>query len=153
MNPEKVVHLVNEALEENKSLFLLDLAISFSNKITVIVDGDAGVPLIECIRISRFVENNLDREEEDYALEVTTPDITEPLKSFRQYKKNVGRTMKVKTEEGSIEGVLQKVEDDCIVILQTSREPKPIGKGKITVEREITIPLKEIKEAKVKIII
>jgi ribosome maturation factor RimP len=153
MNPEKVVHLVNEALEENESLFLIDMAISSSNKITVIVDGDAGVPLNECIRISRHVENNLDREEEDYALEVTTPDITEPLKSFRQYKKNVGRTMRVKTEEGTREGILQKFDKESIVILQTSREPKPVGKGKITVEREITIPIEEIIEAKVKIII
>ncbi len=61
-------------------MFLIDLSISANNKIQITVDGDNGVPLSECIRISRNVDNNLDREEEDFSLEVTTPDIAHPLK-------------------------------------------------------------------------
>ena len=120
--------------------------------IKVIVDGDSGVPLSECIRISRHVEHNLDRENEDFSLEVTTPNITDPITDPRQYTKNIDRTLKVKTAEESFEGKLIEVSDQGITLFWKTREPKPIGKGKITVEKQQTIPLIDIREAKVKII-
>ena len=89
MNESKIRDLVDEALAENESLYLIDLVISSNNKIQVTVDGDNGVNLSECVRISRNVEHNLDRDEEDFSLEVTTPDISHPLKINRQYKKNI----------------------------------------------------------------
>lgn len=152
MDLKKVQDLVDEALAENESLFLIDLTISSTNKIQVIVDGDNGVPLSECIRISRNVEHNLDREEEDFSLEVSTPDISNPLKEKRQYKKNINRILKVKTEEENLEGTLTKVTDDNITLTWKAREPKPIGKGKVTVEKIATVNYKDIKEAKVKIV-
>ena len=66
-----VKNLVDEALALNESLYLIDLSISENNKVQVVVDGDTGVPLSECIRISRNINDNLDREEEDFSLEVT----------------------------------------------------------------------------------
>ncbi len=152
MNLDKVKKLVNEAIEENSALFLIDLIFSNDNGIKVIVDGDTGVALSECIRISRHVEHNLDREEEDFSLEVTTPNITDPLVSLRQYNKNIDRTLKVKTETESFEGKLIEVNKNNITLHWKAREPKPIGKGKITVEKQKTIPLSEIKQSKVKII-
>lgn len=152
MNQEKVKKLLQEALDENPTLFLIELAFLANNKIKVIVDGDAGVSLGECIRISRNIEHNLDREEEDFSLEVTSPDIAHPLKVKRQYKKNVGRKLKVKTEEEEFEGTLTSVNETEIVLEWKTREPKPIGKGKHTVEKKETLPFTSIKEAKVKII-
>jgi len=149
----KVRALVDEALEENKSLYLIDLSISAEKKIKVIVDGDNGVPLSECIRISRNVEHNLDREEEDFSLEVTTPDISQPLSQKRQYVKNIGRTLKVKKTDGEkFEGNLSSANEEEIELQWKTREPKPIGKGKVTVEKTATILYKDIKEAKVKIV-
>ncbi len=148
----KVTTLVREAIEENSSLFLIDLKFSGDNGILVVVDGDDGVPLSECIRISRHVEHNLDREEEDFSLEVTTPNITDPLVNLRQYNKNIDRTLKVRTETEKFEGKLIEVNENSITLYWKAREPKPIGKGKITVEKQKTIPLSEIKQAKVKII-
>ena len=148
----KVTTLVNEAIEENSALFLIDLKFSGENSIMVVVDGDQGVPLSECIRISRHVEHNLDREEEDFSLEVTTPNITDPLVNVRQYNKNINRTLKIKTETEKFEGKLIEVNENNITLHWKAREPKPIGKGKITVEKQQTIPLSEIKQAKVKII-
>ena len=78
MDQTKVKDLIDEALALNESLYLVDLSISENNKIQVVVDGDNGVPLSECIRISRSVDNNFDREEEDFSLEVSTPDISHP---------------------------------------------------------------------------
>ncbi|MCF6222987.1 MAG: ribosome assembly cofactor RimP [Flavobacteriaceae bacterium] len=148
----KVTTLVNEAIEENSALFLIDLIFSNDNSILVVVDGDQGVPLSECIRISRHVEHNLDREEEDFSLEVTTPNITDPIVNFRQYNKNINRTLKVRTETEKFEGKLIEVNENNITLHWKAREPKPIGKGKVTVEKQQTIPLSEVKQAKVKII-
>lgn len=152
MNQDKVKVLLQEALDENPSLFLIDLKFLANNKIKVIVDGDSGVPLSECVRISRNIEHNLDREEEDFSLEVTSPDISEPLKVKRQYNKNINRTLKVKTEEGEFQGILSEVTEEEILLTWKTREPKPVGKGKHTVEKKINIPYSDIKEAKVKVV-
>ena len=152
MNQTKVLDLVNEALALNKSLYLIDLSISTTNKIQVTVDGDDGVPLSECIRISRNVEHNFDREEEDFSLEVSTPDIAHPLKVKRQYFKNINRILKIKTSEQEFEGTLVEADEDKIVLNWKAREPKPIGKGKVTVNKAAIISYKDIKEAKVKIV-
>ncbi len=152
MNQTKVLDLVNEALALNESLYLIDLSISTTNKIQVTVDGDNGVPLSECIRISRNVEHNFDREEEDFSLEVSTPDIAHPLKVKRQYIKNINRILKIKTSEQEFEGTLVEADEDKIVLNWKAREPKPIGKGKVTVNKAAIIFYKDIKEAKVKIV-
>lgn len=152
MNREKVERLVNEALEENPSLFLIDLSITAANKIKIIIDGDNGVPLSECIRVSRKVEHNLDRESEDFSLEVSSPDIAEPLRYKRQYKKNIEKILKVSTQEKDYEGKLVGVSDESIVLTWKSREKKPVGKGKITVTHEEEINFKDINQAKVKIV-
>jgi len=153
MEYNKVLTLVNEALEENVSLFLIEATISPDFKIKVVVDGDNGVTVKDCVKISRHIEHNLDRETEDFSLEVTTGGAAEPLKLKRQYKKNVGRILKVRLiDTTEIEGTLTEVLEDGIVLNWKAREPKPVGKGKITVDKNATIAFENIKEAKAKII-
>jgi ribosome maturation factor RimP len=152
MDKQRVQFLLEEALAENTALFLIELTFLPGNKIQVVVDGDTGISLKECIRISKKIDQNLDREEEDFGLEVTSPDIAEPLKVLRQYQKNLNRILKVKTNDDVLEGRLTEVTDTHIVLAWKAREPKPIGKGKVTVEKTATIAHKEITEAKVKII-
>jgi ribosome maturation factor RimP len=152
MDKKKIQDLLEEALAENKSLFLIDLSFSADNRIQVVVDGDTGVPLNECIRINRAIENSFEEEEVDFALEVTSPDIAEPLKVKRQYLKNLNRILKVKTNDAVLEGTLSEVSEENIVLTWKAREPKPIGKGKVTVEKTATVAFQDIKEAKVKII-
>lgn len=152
MNKELVEQIINDTLGANGPLFLISLEFLKDNKISVIIDGDEGVALSECIRISKAVDAELDREEEDFSLEVSSPDVTNPLVVFRQFKKNIGRTLSVKTAEEKIEGKLVEVIGDDIVLNWSAREPKPIGKGKVTVQKSATIPYKNIVEAKVKLI-
>jgi ribosome maturation factor RimP len=153
MDKEKVINLLNDALEENSALYLIELKFLPENKIYVEVDGDAGVSLKECIRINRAIEQDLDREEEDFSLEVTTPDIANPLKVKRQYKKNINRTLEVTLKDNKkVEGLLKNVNEDQIELEWKAREPKPIGKGKVTVVKNETIQFSDILEAKVKII-
>lgn len=144
---EKVNELITEVLLEKPSIFLIDLAISDSFKISVGLDGDNGVALQDCIDISRAIENNLDREEQDFSLEVASVGVGSPLKMTRQYKKNVGRTLIVTTKTEKIEAELVEANDVFIILSWKAREPKKVGKGKETVQKEQQIPYTEIKEA------
>ncbi len=152
MNKDKILHITNQAIQKEASLFLVDLTIDQNNKINIIVDGDQGIPLKECIRINRFIENELDREEEDYSLEVSSPDIAKPIKLIRQYNKNIGKIISVKTKTESFEGKLVSVNKDTIELTWKTREPKPVGKGKITVEKKAIIAFNDIIQTKVKIL-
>ena len=148
---EKVSELLQKALEENPSLFLISLTVTNQNQITVVIDGDKGVSVEDCMTISRAIEHNLDREEEDFSLEVLSAGVSEPLSSIRQYKKNVGRDLKVRTSEENIEATLADANEETITLKWKVREPKPVGKGKHTVHKEAVIEYKDIVEAKVMI--
>lgn len=149
MLKEKVSSLLEAALEEDRSLFLIDFKVGTDNSIKVVLDGDQGVNLKDCMRISRAIEHNLDREEEDFSLEVTSAGAASPLVMPRQYTKNVGRKLQVRTENETFEGNLTSVSEDSIILEWKAREPKPVGKGKVTVQKKQEINFSDIKEAKV----
>lgn len=149
---EKVEALVASYLEEREDLFLVDLKISADDQITIIVDGDQGVNLQDCLDVSRAVEFNLDREEHDFGLQVMSPGLTEPLTNVRQYRKNLGRELDVVlTTNEEVHGELIKVDEDAITLMLRYRRPKLIGKGKEDVEEEKVISLTDIKKALVTI--
>lgn len=154
MNQELIKKLIDEAVEENPTLFLVDLKVSAQNSIEILVDGDEGVSIEDIVRISRHVEHNLDREAEDFSLNVSSAGVGNPLTLPRQYKKNIGRTLKVSKNEGGkdLEGELIEANEEGIVLKWLEREPKPVGKGKHTVEKREAIKYQEIKKAIVKII-
>ena len=130
--------LVNKALEPYPALFLIKLNITPDNVIKVIIDGDNGVGIDDCVNISRAIEGQID-EETDFSFVVP-----------RQYQKNVGRTVQITTTDGKVQEGVLKGETNGIVVIETeTREPKPIGKGKITVKKEHNFALQDIKEAKV----
>lgn len=149
MLQKEVKKLLDAGLEEDTSLFLIDFSVTTDNKIKVVIDGDNGVTVKDCIKISRAIEHNLDREEVDFALEVASAGATAPLVVSRQYKKNVGRKLEVETLGGVYEGNLTAVEEEHIVLEWKAREPKPIGKGKVTVQKRQEIDFSDIKKAKV----
>ena len=146
-----VEDLLEKALKERPDLFLIDFFVLDDNQIKIIIDGDNGVLVEDCMFISRAVEHNLDRDEYDFSLEVTSAGAATPLQQKRQYKKNVGRLLEVKTTTASIEGKLIKVTDNDISLTWKTRELKPIGKGKVTVQKEAHIAYSDIVEAKVMI--
>tara|TARA_R100000935_G_scaffold38680_1_gene59927 strand:+ start:26336 stop:26797 length:462 start_codon:yes stop_codon:yes gene_type:complete len=148
---KEVEKLLNEALAEKPHLFLIDLSITGANQIRVIIDGDNGVSVQDCMDVSRAIEHNLDREEQDFSLEVLSAGVSEPLTMVRQYKKNVGRSLQLTTENDTIEGELTEVTEDAVTLKWKAREPKPVGKGKVTVKKEATVPYNDIVEAKVMI--
>ncbi len=151
MQKENVKQLLDKALEQNPNLFLIDLQIKPGNQIVVVIDGDKSVSVEDCMQVSRAIEHNLDREEEDFSLEVTSAGATSSLLMPRQFKKNIGRKLEVQTENEKFEANLEAANDENITLRWKTREPKPVGKGKVTVKKEVILPYEEITEAKVKI--
>ncbi len=152
MFKERVEELLHEALQGRPDLFLIDFSISNDNAIKIVIDGDNGVLVEDCIYISRAIEHNLDRDEHDFSLEVLSSGATKPLVLPRQYEKHIGRNLEVKTLNGeNIEGQLTETTEKGVLLKWKAREPKPVGKGKVTVTKEANIAFDDIKEAKVKI--
>ena len=152
MDSNKVKQIVEEAIAANPALFLIDWKISPDDKISILADGDEGLSIEEIVRISRFVENNLDREECDFSLEVSSPGVGTALVMPRQYKKNIGRLLEVTlNNETKVEGEIVEADEEGVVLWWETREPKPLGKGKITVEKEEKINYADIKKAIVKV--
>lgn len=152
MFEEKVSQLLEEFLVTRGDLFLISLDVSDNNSIKVIIDGDKGVSVQDCVAASRAIEHNLDRDEIDFSLEVTSAGATAPLLIPRQYKKNLSRKLVVKEITGdSWEGELVKADEEKITLKWKAREHKPVGKGKVTVTKEQNISINNIQEAKVKL--
>lgn len=149
---KKIEELLNNFLEERKDLFLIDLKFSAGDDITVILDGDNGVSLQDCLDASRAIEFNMDREDHDFSLQVMSAGLSEPLSSERQFRKNIGRDLDILMNDSTkIEGELAKVDDEKITLILRYRKPKEVGKGKVDVEEEKEIPYSEIKKALVAI--
>ena len=147
---DKVNSVVASVLEEREDLFLIELKIDDTNKINIVLDGDNGVNLQDCISVSRAVESNLDREELDFSLEVASAGVSRPLQFPRQYVKNIGRKLAVKIIQGElIEAEIIAANESEITLRWMAREQKKVGKGKETVEKLLTLPYSDIKEAKV----
>ena len=152
MLKKTVEQALDVALEQRQDLFLIDLMIYDDNRIKVIIDGDKGVTVDDCVFISRAIESELDRDELDFSLEVTSAGATSPLIHARQYIKNIGRSVEVRTTDNTkYVANLVRADNDSITLNWKAREPKPIGKGKITVEKEAVLNYSDIEQAKVKI--
>lgn len=149
---QKVEDFLSLVLKQHSNIFLVDLKISDDKSIKIILDGDKEVNVKDCIDISRSMEGALDRDQEDFSLEVASAGVGSPLKFPRQYHKNLGRKLEVISTEGlKFEGDLTHVKEDAIELQWKQRETKRIGKGKVTVTKKKTILFDEISQAKVMI--
>ncbi|MFM7661285.1 MAG: ribosome assembly cofactor RimP [Bacteroidota bacterium] len=152
IDKKKVIKLIEERTQElDEKIYLVDLSISSSNVIHVAIDKIEGrVSIEECIAVSRNIEKNLDREREDFELNVSSAGLDRPLIHWNQYRKHRGKRVKVITIEGKkVEGQLVEVEGDYIK-LQNERVEKIQGtKKKQKIVEEVILPFKQIKETKI----
>ena len=149
---QKVENFLSLVLKQHSNIFLVNLKISNDKSIKIILDGDKEVNVKDCIDISRSMEGALERDQEDFSLEVASAGVGSPLKFPRQYHKNLGRKLEVISTEGlKFEGDLTHVKEDAIELQWKQRETKRIGKGKVTVTKKKTILFDEISQAKVMI--
>lgn len=152
ISKKKVTRLVNERIEElDNGLFIVNIHINTNNVIYVELDKHEGsVSVDDCIRVSRNVEHNLDREEQDFELSVSSAGLDKGLRVFPQYKKNIGRKVKVKLNEGgSIEGEMIDATPEHVVVQTTRKERIEGKKKKETIIEDHTLKMDEIKETKI----
>ncbi len=131
----------------DKSQFIVDVVVSSRKgpkKILVLLDGDQGITIDDCANLSRELSKAFDELkelEESYMLEVSTPGLDQPLVLHRQFKKNIGRGLKVKLQDKILEGDLTEVFEQKIVLTQQQ------GSGKKKEMKTIEIPFSEIEKA------
>lgn len=134
---------------EGTDKFIVDVKILAGNKIEIYIDAPQHIVIADCVALSRFVEGSLDREKEDFELQVSSPGATESFKVKEQYFKYLNTKVSVKTTEGAKhEGILKSANDTEFVIEETRREKKPVGKGNHTVVENITLTYNQTKETK-----
>lgn len=148
IDKQVIIRLAEEKLASSDN-YLVDVEIQPGNIIIVEIDNDEAVCIDDCVELSRFIEEHLDRDAEDFELEVGSAGITSPFKILRQYRKNIGNEVEVLLSSGvKLAGVLKSANDEGIV-LTVEKQIKPEGaKRKMTVEEDLSYPYKEIKSTK-----
>jgi ribosome maturation factor RimP len=144
---------IKEFAEEKiagSDMYIVDVKILPANKIVVFFDKEYGkVSIQDCVDLSRHIESKLNRDELDFEIEVSSPGMDEPFKSFKQYVKHYGKEVSVITKHGlKITGKLLDVTPEKISVETTTKEKIEGKKGKQTVIKNNSIPFEEIKETK-----
>ena len=143
---QRVKELVEEKIGDRDDLFIVSIKMQSNGVLAILLDGDQGISIDDCVKVSRHVGFHLEEEnviETAYRLEVSSPGIDSPLALLRQYTKNIGRDVRLKLEEGTVkEGKLIAATTQELTI-----EEKV--KGKKAEIKEAVFPLSQIKETKV----
>ena len=146
---EKIEGLIQEKLEVY-DCFLVELNVDAGNVITLEIDSLKGITVQECTVFSKAIEGELDREVEDFELQVSSPGLSKPFRVTQQYQKNIGREVKVVPFEGVVvKGELTKVDDDGVVLEYSVKERIEGRKKKETIVKEERINFNNIKETTV----
>ena len=146
---KQIESIANEALKDT-GVFLVDIVVSRSNLIQVFIDHNNGVSLDDCAGLHRAIEENLDREKEDFELQVSSPGLGQPIRVFPQYVKEIGQKLDIVLEDGElVKGTLlearpaegAKGAELLIRLTGTKRKPAP--------EEPIVVETSRIKTARV----
>ncbi|MBL7897752.1 MAG: ribosome assembly cofactor RimP [Crocinitomicaceae bacterium] len=152
MIPQKrIQELAEERIaEHDPSIYIVEIHVGAGNNILVEIDKENGYVSIEdCVAISRNIEHNLDREAEDFSLEVSSAGIDKPLRVYKQFVKNTGRQVKVKlAEKGSLEGTLVSADKEGIVVETKEKKTVEGRRKKEWVTSQNPLKYKDIKETK-----
>ncbi len=139
---------VEEFLKES-DIFLVDVEVRPGNSILVEIDNDNGISIDDCIALTKYIESKVDRNIEDYELEVGSAGISQPFKIFRQYTKNKGNEVEILTKSGKKMTGILKDADERGIVLTIEKQVKPEGaKRKITVEEDLNFTYDELKYTK-----
>ena len=142
---QQVTELVNAAIEDT-NLFVVSISVGGSNAINVVIDGDHGVGISDCKKVSRGIEGNFDREEEDFSLDVKSAGVGRPFVMPRQFRKYLNRPIELLMNDGKqMNGIMLSYNETEIEV-----EPRiNPGKGrKVKVLDPVVLNLKDIRETK-----
>lgn len=146
---KKVQLLIENYLSENEKIFLVSLNFSSSNHIEVLIDSFSGINISDCITLNRYIENGLNRDEEDFSLKVSSAGLTEPFKVFKQYEKNIGKKVKVQLNNGNVlTGKMVSADSKKGLLLEIKKREKK-GKQKLVIKESLNINFKEISKTSI----
>jgi ribosome maturation factor RimP len=149
---ETHIRQLADAALSGTRLYVTGVRVSPLNQITVFIDGDEGVRIEDCVALSRAIESQLDRDHNDFALDVSSHGAGSPLVMPRQYRRHVGRELDLKLENGDrVTGTLTGADESGLTVEWQEREPKPQGKGKVTVPKRRDVTFREIREGKIRL--
>ncbi len=150
MIKKETLHKIVEEELTDSDLYIVEIHINSSNRIMVYVDSDRGVTIDECVALSRGIEKKLDRDKEDFELEVSSPGLDMPLKIAAQYKKNIGRDLEVLLKDGTkIRGTLLTVSESNMELEERKKIKQEGTKKKQLVTQKHNIEMSAVKTAKV----
>ena len=149
--------LANECIEAKElDVYIVAITISPSYQILIELDCETGgIDITDCIAVSKNIEQNLDREQQDFSLEVASADLTKPFRALKQYLKNIGKQVEVNPivddtfKSGKIEGLLKSANENEIVITTREKRKMEGRKKKEWVEEDFTFKMEELKEVKI----
>lgn len=146
---EKIQEIIEPIVKE-KEAFVVDIKISTSNKINIELDSLKGFTINDCVEVSRFVESKLDRDEEDFELEVASAGLSEPFKVLQQYQKNIGNEVETILKDGKKTiGILSDVDEKGFTIEETKKVKIEGKKKKQEVVEKQSYTFDQIKSTKV----
>lgn len=139
----QVLSLIQNKLDED-DVFIVELKVSAFNQISLLIDSDEGINISYCVDISRLIEHNIDRETEDFELEVSSPGIG-PFRVWRQYKKYLGKEVLVKKDGIKPQkGILAELDEKSFSIEFSEKEKQEGKKKKIEVIRKLPFLMDEV---------
>ena len=149
MIDKQIVKDLVDSWLKGKDYFLTDLTISEDDRIVVEIDHKDGVWIDDCVDLSRYIEAHLDREVEDFELEVGSAGIGKPFKVKQQYINNIGNEVEILLKDGKkLKGILKDVTDGAFT-LTTQKKVKPEGaKRPQLVDEDVTLAYGDAKEVK-----
>lgn len=154
----QVKQFLEEILAVDPAIFLVEVRVKPINNLKIYLDGDQGITIEKCVQINRALYKKMEESglypAGDFSLEVSSAGLDEPLKSLRQYKKNIGRLVEVILLDGSRkEGKLTEVNEEGIVLEESSGKPSP-GKA-VSKKQQIsshTYLFNNIKSTKIQVV-
>ena len=144
---ELITSLVNEWLNDN-DYFLVDVSVSPDMNITVEIDHKDGVWIEDCVELSKFIESKLNRDEEDFELEVGSAGIGQPFKVAKQYENHIGDEVEVLSQGKKIRGVLKAVADREFTVTVTEKQKLEGQKKAQMVEVDRTFSMDDVNYCK-----
>ena len=145
---ETISQLVNEWLQ-GKDYFLVEVTVSADNRIVVEIDHKEGVWIEDCMELSRFIESHLNRDAEDFELEVGSAGIGQPFKVLQQYLNHVGENVEVLTRDHrKLTGVLKQADENGIVLTITKKVKEEGRKRPHMVEEDLPFSYNELEYTK-----
>jgi ribosome maturation factor RimP len=128
--------------------FVVKVSVGKDNRINVYIDGDTGVTIDNCVQLSRHIENTLDRDQEDFELNVSSAGVGEPFTMLRQYTGNLGKAVEVLMHDGTKKrGILDSADENQITLKEEEKQKKKKSK-KMVVGEPVTIDMSEVKQTK-----